>query len=223
MSRPLLVGLGLMVLVPSALFVGWLMLRTPVGTVSSEPTVRTITTVSSLADAARRLELRNYGYVEQTHVAGQKFVTYERKTGNAEFSVEIVRWSGDQRIKELCFSCRTNEAAFNSKESRRKLWDELDRDVCALVNARVDYLRALADMKEVNDNGLPRHEGRATTSDGWQLHAIEYVGYYKPQVHGKPNDLAMARIMVTHLETEEEMSASAIFELNKLLEGTSKD
>ena len=218
-NKVLLLGLGLMVLLPIGLLVGWLVLATAI----SGSTRRTVSTVTSKADALRRLELRGYSCAKESNALGQEIVRYERKTSNAEFGAEIVRWSGGQRIVSLIFSCRTNEEAFNSEQSRDRLWDQLESDVCAMVNARQDYLRALAGMKKVNDSGLPRYEGRATTSGGWQLHVIEYVGYGKLQVRGEADDLAMALIEVNHLETAEQIPASAILEFNRQFENAKED
>jgi hypothetical protein len=188
------------------------------GSRSTTPTAKPATTVSSLADLTRRLELAGYSYVKESNALGEQFVNYARDTPEAAYSVEIVRWSGDPRLKSLIFHCRTNEAAFNSKESRRKLWTRIDADVCGIVNGRQDYLRALADMKEANGTGISRFEGRATTAEGWQIHAIEYVAYYKREAGETESKIPMAMIVLTHLEIEEDMPASALLDFNRQLE-----
>jgi hypothetical protein len=173
----------------------------------------TVTTVSTLADVSRRLELAGYSFTKDDSIAGQHFVTYERKVAGATYTAEIVRWSGDQRLLTLAFSCRTDFATFDSADARERLWDQLDADVCAMISGKADYVRAVADMKKVDGDGLPRFEGRATTAEGWQVHVVEFVGRTR-----LGESVPMAHVLLSHLETEEDIPASAVLEFNRQLE-----
>lgn len=121
-----------------------------------------VTAVSSMADACRRLELTGYSFVENVDLKSLRLVTYEKKVPDATYKAEIMRVSGEQGIQQVWFF-----AKFDSADAREKLRGELDADVCTMIN-RSDYLRAVADMKEV-DGPIPQRSGRATTANGWRI------------------------------------------------------
>lgn len=184
------------------------------------PAAEAVKTVSSLADATRRLELQGYSNVKESWALGLPIVTYSKSTSEAAYSVNIMLWSGDQRLRYVIFSCGTNEPV-SSKESRRLIWDTIDADVGAVINRRQDYLRAVADMKEVKGEGLglTRFEGRATTAEGGQILVIEYAEYYKILVGGKDNKIPFAMVELTYLATQEDAAAaSAVSEFNRQME-----
>jgi hypothetical protein len=181
-----------------------------------------VTTVSSLADVTRRLELRGYSYVEESNSYGQHFVHYAKHTSDVAYFVEVIRWSGDQRLKRLIFHGSTSETGFNSNEVRRGIWDAINADACAMINGKQDYFLALADMKEVDGDGLSRFAGRATTAEGWRIEAIEYVGYYKIEAGTIENKIGVAMVNLTNLETSEDMPASAELEFDRQFEQAKK-
>jgi len=132
------------------------------------------------------------------------------------FRQSLVKWTGDDRIKEVVASCYTDETSFKNDDLILKLWDEMEYDFCSLVNSKPEYLRAVADLHEVKEDGLPalRHEGRATTADGWQILVIEDIGYYKP----KKSRVRIGVIWATHLETDQNIPAGAVQQFERELE-----
>ncbi len=234
-------GVSLAVLLSSAMLVGWLIHAKGGLTDAAQPPAGTISTVTSFADASRRLELRGYRYVKGPDTSwGEDSVTYERQVDDALFAARISRWTGSQPILSLNFYCRATEKAFNSPKRRLRLCQELGSDACAMVNGELDYRRAVADMRELKENrsGSPQIEGQATTSEGWQFTHREYTGHRKPVRRlGEPNRLmtpfvrrplladpyvAVAVIDVTNLEREENIPPSARLEIDKRIEEREK-
>jgi hypothetical protein len=185
-----------------------------------------IETATTMPDAYRRLELLGYSHAKDSSTMGQEFVSYKRSSPQADYSFELIKWSSDDRLKEIIVSCYTDETGFNSEELNEKFWQEMERDFCSLVNGREEYKRAVLDLHEVKENDRPvlRHEGRATTVDGWQILVIEDVGHYKPQ-YEKPekNWMRVGVIWATHLETEENIPPSAVQEFNRQLEAAQQN
>ncbi|MCH2114024.1 MAG: hypothetical protein MK171_03810 [Pirellulales bacterium] len=194
-------------------------------------------TVTQLPDAFRRLEMLGYRQSKDSQNLGQRSVSYNRSTSDADFSVELVKWVNGDRIKEVVVSCHTDEAGFRDKDARLAFWGEMQHDFCSLVSAREDYLRAASSLEPVEEDGahILRHEGCATTADGWQILVIEDVGPYKPQYENpykpqyenpdKPqyenpekNWVRVGSIWATHLETDESIPAEAIRKINQQLE-----
>lgn len=175
-----------------------------------------VVTIGSLTDAARRLELLGYSHDDDLHVLGQHFVNYKRETPDAIFKVSIVRWEDDQRIKDVFFHCQTNSAAFDT-EARKKILLQLDKDVCALIDGRDDYFRAQRDSQKIEDNGLARFEGRATTAEGWQIDFTEYTGYYVRDKGETGSKLTLAQVALSHIATKEDMTSAAIIEFNRVM------
>ena len=179
------------------------------------------TTVTQLPDAFRRLEMLGYRQSKDSQNLGQRFVSYKRGTSDADFSVELVKWTNGDRIKEVVVSCYTDEVGFRDKDVRLAFWGEMQDVFCSLVSARQDYLRAASSLEPVKEDGarILRHEGRATTADGWQILVIEDVGYYKPQYENpEKNWVRVGLIWATHLETDESIPVEAIQEFNQQLE-----
>ena len=104
-----LIGLAVIL----ALLLLFFILRPKSDRIAGQP----VTTVSSLADVSRRLELAGYRYVKENNIGDEHFVTYERNIPDATYTAEIVRWSGDQRLLTLAFGCSTDHASFDSKEA----------------------------------------------------------------------------------------------------------
>jgi hypothetical protein len=176
------------------------------------PAATPVSTVTAMPDAYRRLELRGYSHDKNDVSMGQDIVSYRRTTPDAEFSVQLIKWAGDSRIKDVVFSCNTNEQVFKDDDARLDLWYDMEADLYALVDAIRDYPRAVSDLHEVKEGGLPvtRHEGRSTTPDGWQIKVIEDVAHYKPQYkQAEKNWVRLGMIWVTHLATHENMPAQA--------------
>jgi hypothetical protein len=172
-----------------------------------------VVTVTKMPDAFRRLELLGYSHVKDTSVLGQEFVSYKRRGSDADFGAELVKWAGGDRIKQVIFSCYTDENGFKSDDSRLRFWEEMEQDFCSLFNASQDLSRAIDDLHEVKEGDLPvlRHEGRATTADGWQIQVIEQVNYYKPKYKKEEKHwVRVGVIWATHLESEENVPASAL-------------
>ena len=183
------------------------------------------TTVTSIADAFRRLELRGYSHEKSENVWGSDYVSYVRKTPTANYTATLGTWSGQNRLKELTFDCRTNEAGFKAKG--KEFWIEMQRDVYAMIGDREDYGRAVDDLhpiEEGKDDPVLRHEGQATTADGWQIKVIEDVRHYIPQF-AKPEVFRMrvGMISMTHVETDRNIPAAAVREFNDWVEKTNKN
>lgn len=170
------------------------------------------TIASSLTEATRRLELRGYGYSKKYKLMGEDNIEYVRDASGAVHTVTIVRWAGDSRIKNLIFDCRTSEALRNSTGSYERLWDRIDADVIAMIGDGDYYRRAIADSKEADGDGLPRHEGRATTADGWQIQVVAYLGYIKNPGPDANNKLPFAIVDVRNVQIDEDIPQSAIRE-----------
>lgn len=181
---------------------------------NSQPTATPVVTVSTIADAAHRLELLGYGFDKESTVVGQDFTTYKTEDGADGYSVELMSWTGDSKVMGFTMSCRTDVAGFNSNEVRQGLWNRLESDFLELVDAGNDYQRAMDNMKKAEGDGVPRYEGRATTADGWQIEVIEYSGHYKNET----KDIGVGMIMARHLATEEAVPDNAINEWNDLME-----
>jgi phage FluMu protein Com len=182
-----------------------------------------VTTVTTFPDAFRRLELRGYSHTKDENALGEDIVVYKREGVNATFSAVLTKWHGQDRIQEISFSCYTDGDGF--KSDTREWWDEMKQDCYALVNCREDYHRAVGDLHPIEEKDMPvlRHEGEATTADGWRIKIIEDVRTYKPQY--KNPDKYWARvgdIIVTHLDTQNHIPASALQDYNRWMADESK-
>jgi len=168
-----------------------------------------VVTVTKLPDAFRRLELLGYSRVGGRSVVGQEWIYYTHIGPDATFGVEVAKWSGGDRIKDVTFFCYTDENGF--KSDRSPFWAKMKRDFQSLFNASEDLSRAVSDLHEMTDGPVLRQEGRATTADGWKIQVVEDVGFYKPTYEKEEkHGMRVGLIMATHLETNENIPLSAV-------------
>ena len=70
-------------------------------------------------------------------------------------------------------------------------------------------------MEAVVDGGVSRFEGRATTADGWRIRATEYFDSHTKDTNKGENKISFASVDLTHLATDEDMTAAAALVLKQ--------
>lgn len=173
------------------------------------------TTVASLTDASRRLELRGYLHQKHSNSYGFDSSEYMKTTDDAAHEVSIGRWSGDPRLRELFIMIRTDTTSFADIESRQRIWNTLESDVYAMISDKEDFQRAVNSMVGDTDSGTTIASGHATTKDGWTIEVSEYGSYSRMFEGTKSNKIPVFLVLLRNVAVEEDMPASAEAEYNR--------